>query len=962
MALDGAQWWRNVGRRLGVLRLPAAEVEPSEYLPPGEMFQVLRIAAVGGLRYLQLADGRGWVPERSRKDPLKVVVELVEQDRNEYPVKSGGDDESAFGSGDEESAAVAGASFSADPVRVRYLRLSVFETRSASDKSLSTQIAEIRLRCRGELLSLEGFVAESPCGRSPPREGPEKVLSSARGKWLDLLFRENGQSVLLLSAPEEVEVDDLAFLTASDAPGRDPVNIRVDGSRDGWEWMVLHESGAEMGTTPVRNAWSSWLYLWPDPRTLAHCLQGNLGVARPACDEPGTYFDYISAQLCPEDVSWWCNLGDQLSVIVDPLENTKVVGYVAPGTFFACVCIATFADQPYLQLPGGRGWVPVCSPEDPSLVIVERVERQAAPSSVAATSVSAPHVQVRMRYLRLVVLSTRSDNAVSTEITQVSLRSRGEVLSLDGFTAENPGGQCPLNEGPEKVLGPKGKWLDFNFCVRKESVLLLKAPEEIDIDSFAFCTSGHQPARDPVSFRIDGSEDGEKWSVLFATTASFLSQTSKRGTWTPWLQLCTQCQAPEVAKPDGSHLDVVRHRCCVAGCLDLFAVTEGYVVQGKLLRHMLQEHAGEQATLDLQVQLSDGGASRCKSASMEHHRSMGCSPSVKQTLQMLRTMPDVPRRSLLGEFASRSHARARKRPRSAGTPTAATTVATPSADDDFWVAAGLASPRTSASPRTPLRARARVQASLGDIRSADSVLTPPPKPEPGTLRGAAREHGRKPEGDGGPPGSQVRTSSSAVTIAASILGLPGGVSARAPISAQGTSGTAPRREEVRTSSSAVTIAASAAPSILALPGGVAASSSSSSRKGRAPILAKRTSRTAPRREEARALMALSGIGKASLGSRIDVEAVVESVGELRQKMLRSKPGASVQMRKFVLRDGAVSSLWTVCGKQAKSFGRSMKDKRIVVRGAKVHHFNKGRHLSGCLRVDVCMAASQFFPD
>lgn len=69
------------------------------------------------------------------------------------------------------------------------------------------------------------------------------------------------KSIIVLTAPKEIIIDDLAFSTGNDIAGRDPVSLRIDGSRNGKDWVVLHDTREGFPTPLTRRCWSPWLSL-----------------------------------------------------------------------------------------------------------------------------------------------------------------------------------------------------------------------------------------------------------------------------------------------------------------------------------------------------------------------------------------------------------------------------------------------------------------------------------------------------------------------------------------------------------------------------------------------------------------------------------------------------------------------------------------------------------------------------
>mmetsp|Transcript_46257 Transcript_46257/g.143063 ORF Transcript_46257/g.143063 Transcript_46257/m.143063 type:complete len:739 (+) Transcript_46257:56-2272(+) len=208
---------------------------------------------------------------------------------------------------------------------------------------------------------------------------------------------------------------------------------------------------------------------------------------------------------------------------------------------------------------------------------------------------------VSVRHLRITVLATRSATCTSMQVAQVALRCNGESLKLEGFTARSPNGQSPLNEGPSKVFQPVGKFLDFNFRAHGQSLLVLSAPRETDVEEIAFQTASDNPSRDPTHVVIDSSVDSGEW-VHLLDTGPGLPAPLQRKAWTPWLALRKQGPAREPRTPPVS-AGVERFCCTVRPCHSFEAQLEGYLKEGKLLAHMLREHPRSKKTLELCMRL-----------------------------------------------------------------------------------------------------------------------------------------------------------------------------------------------------------------------------------------------------------------------------------------------------------------------------------------------------------------------
>lgn len=125
---------------------------------------------------------------------------------------------------------------------------------------------------------------------------------------------------------------------------------------------------------------------------------------------------------------------------------------------------------------------------------------------------------------------------------------------------------------------------------------MLEAPEDTVVDDISFCTASDMTARDPVSFRIDGSSNGRDWAILHDTgsaAGAVFPTPLERRTWLPWLSLAVEGPAPELSGLEVAAPGKVRHRCTVEGCIDAYASKEGYLVRGKLLWHIKRKHPSE---------------------------------------------------------------------------------------------------------------------------------------------------------------------------------------------------------------------------------------------------------------------------------------------------------------------------------------------------------------------------------
>lgn len=82
---------------------------------------------------------------------------------------------------------------------------------------------------------------------------------------------------------------------------------------------------------------------------------------------------------------------------------------------------------------------------------------------------------------------------------------------MAGVAVTNPGGNNPAAEGAIRAidLNTATKWLDFN-----KGALVFAFPAPVTIDSYTFATANDSPERDPVSWRLESSQDGSSWTRI----------------------------------------------------------------------------------------------------------------------------------------------------------------------------------------------------------------------------------------------------------------------------------------------------------------------------------------------------------------------------------------------------------------------------------------------------------------
>jgi len=137
---------------------------------------------------------------------------------------------------------------------------------------------------------------------------------------------------------------------------------------------------------------------------------------------------------------------------------------------------------------------------------------------------------VAYKFLKFDPVALRGASIV--QIAEIAFKSGSEIVDMSGAVATNPGGNNPGREKPEKGIDGDihSKWLDKN-----KKALIIEFPSPVSPTSYRFTTANDVDGRDPVSWKLEGSQDGSTWTILdevfdYATTNS-------RKTATPWFDI-----------------------------------------------------------------------------------------------------------------------------------------------------------------------------------------------------------------------------------------------------------------------------------------------------------------------------------------------------------------------------------------------------------------------------------------
>jgi len=140
------------------------------------------------------------------------------------------------------------------------------------------------------------------------------------------------------------------------------------------------------------------------------------------------------------------------------------------------------------------------------------------------------------RYIKWHITDIRSMSASMTQISELYLKSNGSNISWGSATITNPGGNNPSSEQPSKLIDgiETNKVLDFNVDVDGGSIFIIDAGvgNLFNFDSYYYVTANDSSSRDPISWTIEGSNDGTNYTVLHTVTNATITGDRRADTQT----------------------------------------------------------------------------------------------------------------------------------------------------------------------------------------------------------------------------------------------------------------------------------------------------------------------------------------------------------------------------------------------------------------------------------------------
>lgn len=104
------------------------------------------------------------------------------------------------------------------------------------------------------------------------------------------------------------------------------------------------------------------------------------------------------------------------------------------------------------------------------------------------------------------------------QLSRVLFENNGRAINLSDAKASCIGGESPIeSENPQKVLNGDGKWVSTKW----NCSLIIKMAKATTITGFGFITGNDIPERDPVQWRLQGSNNGTNWVNLHTQLSDY---------------------------------------------------------------------------------------------------------------------------------------------------------------------------------------------------------------------------------------------------------------------------------------------------------------------------------------------------------------------------------------------------------------------------------------------------------
>lgn len=131
-------------------------------------------------------------------------------------------------------------------------------------------------------------------------------------------------------------------------------------------------------------------------------------------------------------------------------------------------------------------------------------------------STETPFSGVTAQYLRWTITSTK-DVSEATQVSELYLTLNDQQFTFGvGATCSNPDGSNPSGEEPEYLIDDNitTKWTDLSFSANGQSVIVINNQVPINFDGYKYYTGNDFPERDPISWTLEISDDGDIWTTV----------------------------------------------------------------------------------------------------------------------------------------------------------------------------------------------------------------------------------------------------------------------------------------------------------------------------------------------------------------------------------------------------------------------------------------------------------------
>jgi hypothetical protein len=338
------------------------------------------------------------------------------------------------------------------------------------------QLAEFRFNLAGATVPMTGVVLDNTGGSNAPTavEGVLKLIDgNINTKWLDASSRP-----VIFDFPAPVKIDGYGFTTANDAEARDPISWLLEARNSPSDAWVVIDQRTNHPTT-----------------TLRFTAQGifSLPTAIPPLI---TYFDAYTQAL---EIPFGAN-----SAIVLNGSDVDLAWSVERAT--------SVVVSPLTAEAGSDGGRQVRPPSNAETRYVLTAANAAGSLTKTVTVRSVAGGSAQFRYVRFSPLATRGGQTMIQLAEFEFYDADGVKLVPVGIT--NVGGSNTLTavEGASRAIDglTSTKWLDAN---RQPLVFDLGAAPKA-FTSYRMVTGNDAPERDAARWLLEGSTDGQAWTLV----------------------------------------------------------------------------------------------------------------------------------------------------------------------------------------------------------------------------------------------------------------------------------------------------------------------------------------------------------------------------------------------------------------------------------------------------------------